>query len=153
MPVYYGCDLPDDLLFDVERDVWVRYEPDGTATLGMTDISQTRCGKVINMMFKKVGKVLNQGGAAATVESAKWVGPFPMPFSGEIVATNEDTFRRDILIMNKDPYGEGWLVKVRPTDPNEPNQLLQGDAAFEAYKQRINDLEVRCLRCVDESMD
>src|SRR3972149_3387877 len=112
--IYYGCDIPEDLYFDIERDLWVRFEEDGTATLGMTDVAQTRGGKLVNIQFKKIGKAIAQGQSAAIIESAKWVGPFPMPFGGQIVATNETTFQRDILIANRDPYGAGWLVRVRP---------------------------------------
>src|SRR5574341_2549014 len=150
--IYYGCDIPEDLWFDFEHDLWVRFEADGTATLGMTDTAQTRGGKLVNITFKKPGKVVAQGKSAATIESAKWVGPFPMPFSGEIVATNEDGFKRDILLVNKDPYGAGWLVRVRPLDLEaERAHLLTGEAAVAAYKQRITDLKVNCLRCIDEA--
>lgn len=152
MTVWYGCDIPEELYFDVERDVWIRFEDDGLATLGMTDVAQTRCGKLVNIAFKKPGKLVKQGMSAATIESAKWVGPFPMPFSGEIVATNEEGFRRDILLSNKDPYGAGWLVRVRPLDLEaERAHLLTGEAAVAAYKQRITDLKVNCLRCIDEA--
>jgi glycine cleavage system H protein len=149
--VYRGCILPDELHFDVERDVWVRFEPDGVATLGMTDVAQTRCGKLVNILFKKPGKLVKQGRSAATIESAKWVGPFPMPFDAEIVETNEEGFRSDILLANKDPYGAGWLVKVRSIDPETKNgDLLSGDAAVEAYQERIDELEMHCLRCLDD---
>ena len=153
MSVYYGCDIPEDLFFDLDRDVWVRFEGD-LAVLGMTDVAQTRGGKLVNLQFKKVGKVIKQGQSAAIIESAKWVGPFPMPFSGEIVATNEDGFKRDILLVNKDPYGAGWLVKVRPTRLDaERDHLLTGAAAVEAYQKKILALGVKCFRCVDESPD
>ncbi|MBI5713078.1 MAG: glycine cleavage system protein H [Chloroflexi bacterium] len=144
MAIYYGCDIPEDLFFDFERDLWVRFESDGTATLGMTDTAQTRGGKLVNIAFKKVGKTLKQGQSAATIESAKWVGPFPMPFGGEVLAINQETFQRDILIANRDPYGAGWLVKVRPT-----NLLIGGADAVEKYKQRIAELNIKCFRCID----
>lgn len=151
MAVYYGCVIPEDLHFDFERDVWIRFEGD-LAVLGMTDVAQTRGGKLVNLTFKKPGKVLAQGKSAATIESAKWVGPFPVPFSGELVATNEDGFKRDILLANKDPYGAGWLVKVRPTNLEaERGHLLTGNAAVEAYREKIVALGVKCFRCVDES--
>lgn len=147
--IFYGCDIPEDLHFDIERDVWVRFEG-GLAVLGMTDLAQTRGGKLVNVTFKKPGKVIPQGRAAATIESAKWVGPFPMPFSCEIVEVNEAGFRRDILALNKDPYGAGWLVKVRPTGPeSERSHLLTGAAAVEAYRAKIEELGVKCFRCVE----
>jgi glycine cleavage system H protein len=151
MAVYYGCDIPEDYYFDLDRDVWVRFEG-GLAVLGMTDVAQTRGGKLVNLTFKKPGKVIAQGKSVVTVESAKWVGPFPMPFSGEVVETNEAGFKRDILLLNKDPYGAGWLVKVRPTHLDaEHGHLLTGAAAVEAYKKKIDELQVKCFRCVDES--
>ena len=135
MTVYYGCDIPEGLSFDLDRDVWIRFEGE-VAVLGMTDVAQTRGGKLVNITFKKPGKVIAQGKSAATIESAKWVGPFPLPFSGEIVETNEAGFRRDILVANKDPYGAGWLVKVRPTNLDaERGHLLSGAAAVEAYQR------------------
>jgi glycine cleavage system H protein len=149
--IYYGCDIPEDLYFDLERDVWIRFEGD-LAVLGMTDVAQTRGGKLVNIEFKKVGKVLRQGQSAATIESAKWVGPFPMPFGGELLATNAEAFKKDILIANRDPYGAGWLVKVRPTNLDaERAHLLTGAAAVEAYRKKIDELQVKCFRCVDES--
>ena len=151
MAVYYGCDIPEDYYFDLDRDVWILFEGD-LAVLGMTDVAQTRCGKLVNITFKKPGKVVAQGKSAATIESAKWVGPFPMPFSGEIVETNEAGYKRDILIANKDPYGAGWLVKIRPTHLGaERSHLLTGSAAVEAYQKKIIELKVKCFRCVDET--
>jgi glycine cleavage system H protein len=79
MSVYRGCDIPPDLLYDVDRDVWVRPMPDGTITLGMTDAAQTRSGKVLHIHFKKPGRHLDAGQSTATIESAKWAGPFPTP--------------------------------------------------------------------------
>lgn len=150
MAIYYGCDIPEDLWFDLERDLWVRFEADGTATLGMTDIAQTRGGKLVNIQFKKIGKVIPQGKSAAIIESAKWVGPFPMPFGGEVVAVNEAAFRRDILVANRDPYGAGWLVRVRPNNLEAERQhLITGAGAVEQYKQRIVELGVKCFRCID----
>lgn len=151
MTIYYGCDIPENCYFDLDRDVWIRFEGD-LAVLGMTDVAQTRGGKLVNIAFKKRGRVIVQGKSAATIESAKWVGPFPMPFGGEIVETNEAGFKRDILLANKDPYGAGWLVKVRPTSPeSERRHLLTGAAAVEAYKKKIAELDVKCFRCIDES--
>ncbi len=148
--VYFGCELPEDLWYDTGRDLWVRFESDGTATLGMTDTAQTRGGKLVNITFRKVGKQLKPGQSAATIESAKWVGPFPMPFSAELLAVNEDAFRRDILIANRDPYGAGWLVRVRPTNLEaERGHLLTGEAAIAHYKTFIKDEGIKCYRCID----
>lgn len=147
--IYYACEIPEDLYYDIERDVWIRFEDD-VATLGMTDVAQTRCGKFAAISFRNVGKKIVQGKSLATVESAKWVGPFPAPFSCEIVETNENGFAKDILLANKEPYTDGWIVKVRPTDfVNERGHLVTGEEAFEKYKARIQELKVNCLRCID----
>ena len=146
--IYYGCDIPEDLYYDVERDVWIRFEGD-LAVLGMTDPAQTRCGKLVAIRFRKVGRVVRQGKALATIESGKWVGPFPAPFTAEIVETNA-AFQEDILLANKDPYGAGWLVKVRPLDLEaEGDHLVTGEEAVRRYMARIDELEVRCFRCAD----
>ena len=147
--IYYACDIPEDLTYDIERDVWIRFDGD-VATLGMTDVAQTRCGKIAAISFRDVGKKVAQGKALATIESAKWVGPFPAPFSCEIAETNEASFTRDILITNKDPYGIGWLVKVRPINLDEESgHLVTGEEAAERYKVRIQELKINCLRCID----
>ncbi len=147
--IYYACDIPEDLTYDVDRDVWIRFEGD-TAVLGMTDVAQTRCGKIAAISFRDIGKKVVQGKALATVESAKWVGPFPAPFSCEILETNEEAFSRDILITNKEPYTKGWFVRVRPTNLEaECAHLVTGEAAVEKYKARIQELKVNCLRCIE----
>ncbi len=147
--IYYACDIPEDLYYDIERDVWIRFEGE-IAVLGMTDVAQTRCGKVAAISFRAVGKKVTQGKTLATIESAKWVGPFPAPFSCEIVETNEEGFAKDILLANKEPYTIGWLVKVRSTDlENERGQLVTGEEAAERYKARIQELKINCLRCID----
>lgn len=147
--IYYACDIPEDLYYDIERDVWIRFEDD-IAVLGMTDVAQTRCGKFAAISFRDVGKKVAQGKTLATVESAKWVGPFPAPFSCEVLATNEAGFARNILLANKEPYTSGWLVKVRPTNlETERAHLVTGQAAAERYKARIQELKINCLRCID----
>lgn len=148
--VYRGCWVPPELHYDVEHEVWARFEEDGTVTLGMTDVAQTRAGKLVSVLFKAPGKALRAGQSAATIESAKWVGPFPTPLSGQIVANNQEAFARDILVANRDPYGMGWLIRLRPTALDEERaRLLPGRDAFPAFKDRIERDQIRCYRCAD----
>jgi len=148
--VYRGCAFPDDLFFDVDQDVWVRFEDNGTVTCGMTDPAQARCGKLVAVSFRAIGKQVTRGRPLATVESGKWVGPFPAPLSGTIIATNEAAFARDILIMNRDPYDQGWLVRLRPTAlAAERSGLLDAQQAFVVYRDKIDRLGINCLRCAD----
>ena len=150
MSVYRGCDIPGDLFFDVDRDVWIRPAPDGTLTLGLTDPAQTRSGKVLHILFKKPGRHLDAGQSAATIETAKWAGPFPTPVSGTIAETNEATFRADILISNRDPYGAGWIVRLEPDEwAPEAQGLVTGEAAVQRYETRIDELGLNCFRCAD----
>jgi glycine cleavage system H protein len=150
MSVYRGCDVPEDLWYDVPRDVWLRPEDDGTLTLGMTDLAQSRAGKLLHILFKKVGRHLDAGQSAATVETAKWAGPFPTPVGGTVLETNEPAFGADILVANRDPYGSGWLVRLEPDawDPIAAG-LLTGQDAVQTYEDRIEELGISCFRCVD----
>ncbi len=147
--VYRGCWVPPDLEYDLERDLWVRVEADGMVTLGMTDTAQSRAGKLVSILFKTPGRRLKAGQSAATIESAKWVGPFPTPLSGELVAVNQAAFDADILVANRDPYGEGWLVKLRPSEASERSRLVPGRQAFATFRERIDKDQIRCFRCAD----
>jgi len=149
--VHRGCEIPDGLLYAVELDVWVHLEPDGVATLGMTDPAQSQCGKLVHVRFKPAGRSVKRLQSVATIESAKWVGPFPSPLSATIVATNEEGFRRDILVANKDPYGAGWLARVRPEALDaERGALLAGEHARDAYVRRIEERGITCMRCAED---
>jgi len=137
--------------YDVDRDVWARLEPDGLVTLGITDPAQTRCGKIVGIRFKPAARRVALGQSLATIESAKWVGPFPAVLSGVIAANNEATFKADILAANKDPYGAGWLVRLQPTAwAAERARLLSGPVAAERYRARLDDQKVSCMRCAEE---
>ena len=150
MSAYRGCDIPPDLLYDVMRDVWVRPMADGSITLGMTDAAQTRAGKVLHILFKKPGRHLDAGQSTATIESAKWAGPFPTPVAGTVVETNEATFAADILIANRDPYGAGWISRLMPdTWPAPEAGLVTGGAAFAQYHARLDELGLSCFRCAE----
>ena len=148
--VHRGCLIPLDLWYDVARDVWLRPETDGTVVLGMTDIAQTRAGKVLHILFKKLGRRIEAGQSAATIESAKWAGPFPSPVAGTVTATNADAFAADILVANRDPYELGWLVRLEPDawDPQAAG-LVTGSTAVDHYERRIEALGVSCIRCAD----
>lgn len=149
MESYRGCQVPPDRSYDLEGDLWVRLEGD-LVRLGMTDVAQTRMGKMVSILFKKPGRRVKAGGSVATVESAKWVGPIHTPFSGEVVETNEAAFSDDILVANRDPYEAGWITLMRPDDIDSPHRpLISGDRALGPYRERIDDLEISCFRCED----
>jgi glycine cleavage system H protein len=86
-----------------------------------------------------VGRSIQKGKSAGTLESGKWVGPVTSPVTGEIVAVNEAMKTKPSLI-NTDPYGEGWFVKVRPADwAGESTSLVTGEAAVAAYQKLMEE--------------
>jgi glycine cleavage system H protein len=115
---------PDDLLYHGEHD-WVRMDGD-TATFGITWFAQDALGEVVFFDPPDVGTTVTKDESYAEVESVKAVSDVIAPMSGEIVEVNtslEDTPET----INEDPYGEGWLVKVRVSDPSEKDALLDRD--------------------------
>jgi len=115
MPSVRGCNLPDDLLYDVANNIWYRDNGDGTVTLGMTTVAAAMAGPLVAFTPKKPGRSLDGGKSCATVESGKWVGPAKIAFPAEVLEINEGLSGNPKL-ANSDPYGEGWMVKVRPVD-------------------------------------
>jgi glycine cleavage system H protein len=115
MPTVKGCNLPDDLLYDVENQIWFRELGDGTVKLGMTAVATAMAGKLVAYTPKAVGKDVKAGKSCATVESGKWVGPAKSAAGGTIVAIN-DTLTSNPSTANADPYGEGWLIILKPDE-------------------------------------
>jgi glycine cleavage system H protein len=137
MPVVRGCNLPDDLLYDVPNNLWYRPEADGTYTVGMTMIATGMAGALVAFTAKKAGKVIEGGKSVATVESGKWVGPAKIGFDAEIVAVN-DTLTANPKLANTDTYGEGWMVKVKPVDPGAAKAVLvPGGAVAAPYEAKM----------------
>lgn len=110
-----GCNLPDDLLYDVENHIWYREMPDGNVKLGMTTVATAMAGQLVAYTPKKVGRSVDAGKSCATVESGKWVGPAKSAAAGTVAQVNEALVAKPSL-ANEDPYGEGWLVILKPTD-------------------------------------
>lgn len=147
--VWNGCAVPDDRLYDLDRHVWVQIDGE-EAVLGMTDVGQTMGGRVVSMTWKKLGRKLTPGATIAVIESAKWVGPFPSPLTGELLAVNSSGYEQDIAIGNRDPYGAGWVARIRPADlAGEQSNLADGGAAYEYYRTFTDEHEVRCFRCAE----
>jgi glycine cleavage system H protein len=115
MPSVRGCNLPDELLYDVENNIWYRENPDGTVTLGMTAVAAAMAGQLVAFTAKKAGRKVQSGKSCATVESGKWVGPAKIGFDAEVVEVN-DALVGSPKLANAEPYGEGWMVKVKPDD-------------------------------------
>jgi|RhiMethySRZTD1v2_1073278.scaffolds.fasta_scaffold413898_3 glycine cleavage system H protein len=145
-PEVRGCILPLHLHYSVSDHTWVQLQDDGIAIVGMTDVAQNLAGPLLHAKPKKVGTTREQGKPVATVESSKWVGPVKSPLSGEIVATNE-ALEKDATLINKSPYQDGWIVRMKPSNPQELAGLLTGQAAVDAYRARIEKENLKaCTR-------
>ncbi len=137
MPVVRGCNLPDDLAYDVPNNLWYKDEGDGTYTVGMTMIAAAMAGALVAFTAKKAGKTIAAGKSVATVESGKWVGPAKIGFDAEIVATNEDLTANPKLV-NSDTYGAGWMVRIKPVDAASVAAVLTpGNAVAAPYEAKM----------------
>jgi glycine cleavage system H protein len=116
---------PPELLYHREHD-WARIEGD-VATLGITWYAQDSLGEVVFFEPPAIGTRLTQNEPYTEVESVKAVSDVIAPLSGEVIAVNE-ALADDAEAINRDPYGDGWLVKVRLSDPSESDALLARDA-------------------------
>ena len=114
MPNVRGCNLPDDLLYDVENHTWFTEVGDGTVRIGMTTIATAMAGQLVAFTPKRVGRSVRAGKSCATVESGKWVGPAKSAAGGEVVGVNEDLLSNPSL-ANQDPY-TNWMVQIQPED-------------------------------------
>lgn len=143
MALVNNCNLPDDLYYVVEKHVWARYDGD-LVTVGMTDVAQNLAKTIIAVTPKATGKAVKKGRNVATVESGKWVGPVPAPVSGEIVEVN-DALAASPGLINSDPYGAGWVARLRPSDWDaDTADLASGPDGVEAYRQFLDAEGIAC---------
>jgi glycine cleavage system H protein len=116
---------PDDLRYHAEHD-WARIEGD-EATLGITWFAQDALGELVHFEAPEVGSTVSQGGACGEVESVKAVSDVIAPLSGEVLEVNQKA-ADEPEIVNEDPYGEGWLIRIRMSDAAEADALMDATA-------------------------
>lgn len=144
MATINNCNIPDDLYYWPEKHIWVQVDDGGTVTVGMTDVAQSLAGPVLTATPKPVGKSVKRGRSAGTVESSKWVGPVTAPVAGEIVEVNEAMVANPGL-LNSDPYGEGWFMKIQPADwDTDKGELVTGDDGVAAYQAFLDAEGISC---------
>jgi glycine cleavage system H protein len=124
--------VPGDLKY-TESHEWIRNEPDGTVTIGITDHAQSALGDLVFVELPAVGRKLAAGEACAVVESVKAASDVYAPLAGEVVAIN-DAVTGSPELVNQDAYA-AWLFRIRPSDSNALASLL--DAA--AYTKTVGD--------------
>lgn len=113
--------IPNDLKF-TEQHEWIRVEKD-TAIVGITDYAQSELGDIVFVEVETVGDQLGREEVFGTIEAVKTVSDLFMPASGAVLEFN-DKLESDAELVNKDPYGEGWMVKIKLSDPGELDDLL-----------------------------
>jgi glycine cleavage system H protein len=117
--------IPEDLFYSEEHE-WVRLDDD-VATIGITDYAQEQLGDIVYVDLPQVGETIASGAVVGELESTKSVSVIFSPLSGEVVARNE-ALDGGAEVINSDPYGEGWLIKVRPHDEDATDSLLSPEA-------------------------
>lgn len=124
--------FPTNVKYTNEHE-WIRLEGD-EAYVGITDYAQEQLGDIVFVDVTTEGETLEKGEVFGTIEVVKTVSDLSLPIGGEVLEINPELEEHPELV-NKDPYGDGWLIKIKPTDTTEMDELLDA----EAYKQIINE--------------
>jgi glycine cleavage system H protein len=128
-------ELPGDLLYTVDHE-WLRREDDGNITIGITDHAQEALGDLVYVELPEVDQSVDSGGDMAVVESVKAASDVYAPIDGVVVAVNTE-LADDPEKINADPYGDGWIVKLKPNDALDEGSLLTPDA----YQSLLDEVE------------
>ncbi|MGK2915198.1 MAG: glycine cleavage system protein GcvH [Porticoccaceae bacterium] len=118
-------DIPSELKY-VDSHEWIRDEGGGVVSVGITDYAQDALGDVVYIELPEVGDVLSLGDEAGVVESVKAASDIYSPVSGKVVAINED-LEDAPQTVNVSPYGDGWFFKIKLSDPDELDELLDAE--------------------------
>lgn len=113
---------------------WVHQENKGVIVIGITDYAQSELGEILSVELPEVGDRVNAGDEIGSIESNKTAIDLYSPLSGEVLETNVDLQDAPTLI-NTDPYTDGWLFKLKPLDPDEFSELLDGDTYSEYLEE------------------
>jgi len=122
--------FPDDLKYTKDHE-WIKTDGD-VATVGITDFAQNELGDIVYIEVNTVGETLEQEETFGTIEAVKTVSDLFMPVSGEVIEFNEE-LEGSPDVVNQDPYGNGWIVKIKLSDPSEIDALLDA----EKYKELV----------------
>lgn len=128
-------ELPGDLLYTNDHE-WLRREDDGTVTIGITEHAATSLGDLVYVELPEIEQEVDSGGEMAVVESVKAASDVYAPIAGSIVAVNEE-LADDPEKINSGPYGDGWIVRMKPTEDIDESELLSPDA----YQELLDQLD------------
>ena len=122
-------EIPTELRY-LDTHEWARLEEDGTVTIGITDHAQDALGDIVYIELPEVDADVVAGDEAGVVESVKAASDIYYPISGTVIAVNA-MLEESPEIVNTDPYGEGWFIKLQPTDAKDLEELLDAEAYTE----------------------
>ena len=123
--------LPDDMHYTEDHE-WARLEGDGVK-IGISDYAQDQLGDIVFVELPQVGDTYEKGKEFGTVESVKAVAELFMPIGGEVLTTNT-VLEDSPELVNKNPYNDGWMIEIKPTNPSELDALMAKDAYIEMLK-------------------
>lgn len=129
-------ELPGDLLYTTDHE-WLRREDDGTVTIGITDHAATSLGDLVYVELPEVGQEVESSGEMAVVESVKAASDVYAPIAGSIVAVNED-LADDPEKINNEPYDDGWIVRMTPSEDIDESELLS-PVAYQELLDQLDD--------------
>ena len=134
-----GFHMPDELYYH-EEHCWARVEGD-TVVVGMTDFFQTEAGNIVFVDLPEEEDEVSQGEVCGKIQSRKWIGKLVAPVSGEISEINED-IEDDATLINSDPYGNGWILKIEAGNlDSELGNLMQGEAVVSFLEGEMKKAE------------
>ena len=122
--------IPENLKYSEDHE-WVKVEGD-TAVIGITDFAQSELGDIVYVDVDTIDETLDKDEVFGSIEAVKTASDMLMPIGGTVLEMNE-VLADDAGIVNKDPYGEGWIIKIKIADPSELDELMDA----EAYKKHI----------------
>lgn len=125
-------EFPSNLLYTEEHE-WIQVENE-SALIGITDYAQHELGDVVFVELPEVGTKVDQGATFGTIEAVKTVSDLYAPLSGEIVEVNSDLVDQPEMV-NQSPYADGWMIKIKMTDPGEVDQLFNA----ESYQEHVGE--------------
>jgi glycine cleavage system H protein len=125
-------DIPSDLRYR-ESHEWLRVEDDGSVVVGITDHAQAELGDIVFVELPEPGLSYAQGDACAVIESVKAASDIYAPIAGEVIEFNP-ALEDDPALVNSDPYGDGWLFSLAPSDRDEIDGLMDAEAYAEAIE-------------------
>ncbi|UFH54194.1 glycine cleavage system protein GcvH [Spirosoma sp. KNUC1025] len=118
--------FPAELSYTEDHE-WIRIEEDGTAVIGITEFAQNELGDIIYIDVTTVGQSLAKGDVFGAVEAVKTVSDLFLPIEGEVLELNP-AVEKSPELLNSDPYGEGWIIRLKPSDASQKEGLLTADA-------------------------